>query len=83
MRGTRCLAVFVAALLAGGGFSGAVGSTGLGWDVGFIYYAYPGTAGSLDYDFVEVQGALSYDFGFASSSLNYSPDVFGVKGAQS
>lgn len=66
-----------------GGFSGAVGSTGLGWDMGFIYYAYPGAAGSLDYDFVEVQGALSYDFGFASSSLslNYSPDFFGGSGA--
>ncbi|MDE0795416.1 MAG: TorF family putative porin [Alphaproteobacteria bacterium] len=58
-----------------GSLTGDIGSAGLGWDVGFIYYTYPGAAGSLDYDFVEGQGALSYDFGFASAtvSLNYSP----------
>lgn len=66
-----------------GGLTGDIGSTGLSWDVGFIYYTYPGAAGSLDYDFVEAQGALSYDFGFASAtaSLNYSPENFGKSGA--
>jgi uncharacterized protein (TIGR02001 family) len=65
-----------------GGLSGELGDSGLSWDAGFIYYAYPGAAGSLNYDFVEVQGALSYDFGFASltASLNYSPDNFGSSG---
>lgn len=66
-----------------GGLTGNIGSTGLSWDVGFIYYAYPGAAGSLDYDFVEAQGALSYDFGFtsATASMNYSPENFGKSGA--
>lgn len=63
-----------------GGLAGAVGN--FGWDVGFIYYTYPGAASSLEYDFVEVQGALSYDFGIASTSisLNYSPENFGDSG---
>ena len=53
--------------------------TGLSWDVGVIYYTYPGASQSLNYDFIEGQAALSYDFGFASAtaSLNYSPDNFG------
>lgn len=65
-----------------GGLTGDIGNTGIGWDVGLIYYAYPGAADALDYDFVEVQGALSYDLGFASTavSLNYSPDNFGGSG---
>lgn len=65
-----------------GGLKGEIGSTGLSWDVGFIYYAYPGAADSLDYDFVEVQGALGYDFGVAavSASVNYSPENFGNSG---
>lgn len=66
-----------------GGLTGNIGDTGLSWDIGFIYYTYPGAAGSLDYDFVEAQGALSYDFGIASAtaSLNYSPENFGNSGA--
>lgn len=34
---------------------------GIGWDVGFIYYAYP-DADEMDYDFVEIYGGLSYEF---------------------
>ena len=66
-----------------GGLTGNFGSTGLSWDIGFIYYTYPGASNSLNYDFVEGQVALSYDFGFASTtaSLNYSPDNFGNSGA--
>lgn len=65
-----------------GGVKGNIGETGLSWDVGFIYYSYPGAAGSLDYDFWEVQGALGYDFGIAAltGSLNYSPENFGKSG---
>ena len=65
-----------------GGLRGDLGKTGIGWDLGFIYYAYPGADSSLNYNFVEVQGALSYDFGpaAASLSLNYSPDNFGESG---
>ena len=60
----------------------AIGDTGLGWDIGFIYYSYPGAASSLNYDFWEGQVALSYDFGIASAtaSLNYSPENFGKSG---
>ena len=65
-----------------GGFSGSFGDSGFGWDVGLIYYAYPGAASNLNYDFWEAQGALSYDFGVAAAtaSLNYSPDNFGASG---
>jgi len=66
-----------------GGLNGSIGSTGIGWDAGFIYYTYPGAGSSLNYDFVEGQAKLSYDFGFASTSLsvNYSPEFFGESGA--
>ena len=65
-----------------GGLKGTVGQTGLSWDVGFIYYHYPGADSSLDYDFWEVQGAVGYDFGVAAvtASLNYSPENFGDSG---
>ena len=42
-----------------GGLRGNIGDTALGWDVGFIYYSYPGAASSLNYDFIEAQAALS------------------------
>ena len=38
-----------------GGLTGTIGDTGLGWDIGFIYYTSPGAAGSLNYDFWEGQ----------------------------
>lgn len=41
------------------GFAGEMES-GLGWDVGFVYYAYPDSSDS-DLDFVEVYGGLSYE----------------------
>lgn len=65
-----------------GGFTGNIGSSGIGWDVGFIYYAYPGASSSLNYDFLEGKVAFSYDFGFASAtaSVNYSDDYFGKSG---
>ncbi|TVR84475.1 MAG: hypothetical protein EA405_01540 [Rhodospirillales bacterium] len=65
-----------------GGFAGAV--AGIGWDVGFIYYAYPGAASSLDYDFWEVTTGLSYsplDRVEVGVRYNYSPDYFGGSGA--
>lgn len=56
--------------------------SGVGLDVGFIYYAYPGAASALDYDFVEAKFALSYDAGVASgtAAINYSPEYFGDSG---
>ncbi len=65
-----------------GGFGGkfAIGN-GLGWDIGGLYYLYPGSdtgSGVADYDYVEVYGSLSYDFGPLSASVGaaYSPDYF-------
>jgi uncharacterized protein (TIGR02001 family) len=59
-----------------GGLKGAIGATGISWDLGFIYYSYPGADGDLDYDFIEAKAALGYDFGVAAvtASINYSPD---------
>ena len=53
------------------------------FDVGGIYYSYPGAMNSLDYDFFEVYGSAGYDFGFASvtAGLNYSPNYFGDSGS--
>lgn len=65
-----------------GGLKGKVGRTGFSWDVGFIYYAYPGAASGLNYDYWEVQGAVGYDLGFATvtGSINYSADNFSNSG---
>lgn len=62
------------------GYSAEVGK--LGYDLGLVYYAYPGASSSLDYDFLEAYGSLSYDFGSFSLSggLNVSPDFFGSTG---
>lgn len=55
---------------------------GFTYDIGAIYYAYPGADDSLDYDFWEAAFALGYDFDVAaiSGSINYSPDFFGGTG---
>lgn len=64
-----------------GGFSGEIPNTGIGWDVGGLYYYYPGSntgPGVADYDYFEAYGSLSYDFGMfnVTGGLNYSPDYF-------
>ena len=63
-----------------GGYSGAFGK--LDYDIGFIYYAYPGADSSLNYDFVEGAISVGYDFDAfsASASMNYSPEYFGDSG---
>jgi len=66
-----------------GGLKGNFGESRTSWDVGFIYYAYPGDAASLDdYDFLDFQSALGHDFGAAAvtASVNYSQDNFGASG---
>jgi uncharacterized protein (TIGR02001 family) len=64
------------------GLNGAIGSTGLTWDAGFIYYTYPGADSDLNYDFWEVQGKLGYDFGVANvtASVNHSPENYADSG---
>ena len=63
-----------------GGYSGAFND--VSYDVGLIYYAYPGANSSLNYDFVEGAVAAGYDFAVlsASASINYSPEYFGDSG---
>ena len=64
-----------------GGFNGSLQN--LVWDVGAIYYAYPGADNSLDYNFWELAIAGGYDFNFfsLSAAVNYSPDFFGGRGS--
>ena len=59
------------------GYAGEANS--VSYDVGGIYYAYPGANSSLNYDFWEIFASLGYDFDVASASVsvNYSPDYFG------
>lgn len=63
-----------------GGYSGSLDK--LSYDVGLIYYAYPGADSSLDYDFIEGSVAVGYDFDVfsASASINYSPEYFADSG---
>lgn len=52
------------------------------FDLGTIYYSYPGARDSLNYDFFEYVASVGHDFGglYATYSLNYSPDNFGNSG---
>ncbi len=63
-----------------GGIAGQV--RGVSWDVGVIYYDYPGAASALDYDYLEFKGSLGYDFGVAAATgtIFYSPDFFAGSG---
>ncbi|MBX2834471.1 MAG: TorF family putative porin [Micavibrio sp.] len=62
------------------GYSGSVNN--FSYDLGVIYYAYPGANRSLNYDFVEFSAAAGYDFDVFSTSVafNYSPEYFGDSG---
>ncbi|MFZ4762445.1 MAG: TorF family putative porin [Alphaproteobacteria bacterium] len=50
------------------------------YNLGGIYYVYPGASSNLDYDYFELTVGGAYDFGIASVSaaVNYSPDFFGT-----
>lgn len=58
-------------LYGGYGFEAA----GLGFDVGFIYYAYP-DAEDADYNFYEIYGGISKEWGAfgLGGTLSYDPD---------
>jgi len=65
-----------------GGFAGEF-TNGLGWDVGGIYYQYPGDDG--DDDYVEAYAGLGYTFDAQLEPTvgvyaYYSPDFFGETG---
>lgn len=58
------------------GFSGEI-SKDVGYDVGYIYYAYPDSAESVstnEYDFGEVYGSLSYSYFSVTASYGVNND---------
>ena len=63
-----------------GGYAGEMNN--ISYDLGLIYYAYPGADSSVNYDFIEGAIGAGYDFGTfsTSASLNYSPEYFGESG---
>lgn len=62
------------------GYAAEIGA--FSYDVGGIYYYYPGADSDLDYNFVEAYFAVAYDMDVAllSAGLNYSPEYFGDSG---
>ena len=67
-----------------GGYKGTIGKTDFGYDVGLLYYWYPGNAApspAVKADTLEVYGALSWKWLSAKLSYALSDDVFGVQNA--
>lgn len=68
------------------GIRGEIEDTGLSWNLGGIYYAYPGASKSggqsLNYDYWEIPVTVSYavDIVSVTGSYYYSPDFFGATG---
>ena len=62
-----------------GGFAGEFSNSMFSYDVGVIYYAYPGSPKGSSYDFVEFGFTLGADAGWASFDVGlwFSPDFFG------
>lgn len=63
------------------GLTGAI--AGLNWDLGAVYYAYPGANHNLNYDYWEIPLLLSYPVlagVTVSGSYYYSPNYFGDTG---
>ncbi len=62
-----------------GGFKGEFGKSGFGWDVGLLYYGYPGdpAPGVAKADTVEAYGALSWKWLTAKYSYALT-NLFGV-----
>ena len=52
------------------------------YDVGLLYYAYPGADSSSGYDFIEAYAGLGYDLDAVSLSgaVHFTPDNFGETG---
>lgn len=65
------------------GLRGDIGDTGLSWDLGGIYYWYPGASSSLDYDFWEIVPQVGYAFNdlvSVGALYAYSPQFFADTG---
>jgi uncharacterized protein (TIGR02001 family) len=65
-----------------GGFAGEFSNSMFTYDVGFIYYAYPGAPMGSSYDFYEFGLTFGADFGPAVVSVGawWSPDFWGGSG---
>jgi uncharacterized protein (TIGR02001 family) len=63
-----------------GGYAGKIDN--FTYDVGGIFYWYPGSPTPLHYDYWEAYGKAGYDFGVAALGLgvNYTPENFGKTG---
>jgi uncharacterized protein (TIGR02001 family) len=63
-----------------GGFKGSIGKSDFGYDVGLLYYWYPGDVvpGLWKADTLEVYGALSWKFLSAKLSYSLQDETFGV-----
>lgn len=64
------------------GWAGDIGDTGVGIDIGYLRYQYPGVTNSAN-NTDEYHVGVSYDFGMASAgyTLNFSPDFYGADDA--
>jgi len=63
-----------------GGITGE--ENGISWDLGIIWYLYPGSDSANNYDFAEGYVAFGYDFGpyALSTGISFSPEYFGDSG---
>ena len=63
-----------------GGLTGEVND--IGWDAGFVYFAYPGAPGASNLDYWEGNANIGYDFNpySLSAGINVSPDFTGETG---
>jgi len=67
-------------------FFASASAPGVGWDVGAIYYSYPGAEADLNYDYGEACSTLNYSFEAVplqpeiGVGLYYSPEYFGDSG---
>lgn len=57
-------------------------ANGVSYDVGLLYYAYPGADSASGYDFIEAYAGLGFDLDAVSLSgaVHYTPDNFGETG---
>lgn len=69
-----------------GGIRGDLMDTGIGWDLGALYYQYPGDSLDPEKDYVEAKAGLSYGFSdiplepSTAATVYWSPDFFGETG---
>jgi uncharacterized protein (TIGR02001 family) len=67
-----------------GGYKGTIGKTDFGYDVGLLYYWYPGDVapGAVKADTLELYGALTWKWLSAKLSYSLKDKTFGVDDSQ-